>query len=361
MAEITVKTKLFKFNLSTKTKSKLADVLRSRVQKRLGAITENMKGIVRYEIEAATRRNIIFKRLVGEESGIKGYDLAAEFGLSKADAKVGGETIIAHLKETVDIAKDDLKIEYRKDPAKLKITIQIGFLQPQKYRPLILADKSLEYTTHSLHVNKKGKVVKKRKKKGQISYQVRWAKWLIEANKGIETIVQDLPRIAGYGIMYDLSPSQRLLSRSGRALMKQVDIRGSVLKGDVEVGSGTVTERISGGSGITKKTSKGQRPEIDISKRTSVKSFAEQDALESMADKWLAEAEKKAGKTSKQEDVVKPKRDRSARGAYKYPAGARPDSGQINFVEEIKTSGKMKNNINKKIATLIRRYVSRNK
>lgn len=171
-------------------------------------------------IEKHLRKNTVIRSLLGANAGEgSGKDLQAEFGLKTDVATQAVEKLIKILREKVYIKR--LKKEIYKSKTGARLEFEVSGLSSRSYQEdLLMGSYPFSYisTGHSytqLHASK----VNKR------SYKINWMKWLVQANRGISNIVNDLPDIKQFGITYDIN--KRDFSRSGRALM----IRGTIIGG----------------------------------------------------------------------------------------------------------------------------------
>lgn len=327
--QIVSSTKVYAVNLAKSLRSQSAKVIANRLKSSAKSIENKGKKAIQKEIDHAVRRNVIFSRLMhGSQKGVQGYDLQAEFGLSNAEAQIGCKKIIEHLKATVGMPNRGFKVIDKNLP---KFSIKFTYLQIQKYRESILSDTSLQYMSQQKHLSQNRKVVKVRKAQ---MYTIKWAKWLIEAYRGMNTIGEDLGEsIKRYGIIYDLQGGQKLFSRSGRALMGMIRFGTLAKKGFVKSNIGTDKRSFSQGA----------------------EAVTEGDVLDQII---LREEQELAGIKDEEIKGVKgfiaPKR-------YQYPEGARPDGGEANFIEEMKNGKLLPKQIDDALRKIIKDAIAKRK
>jgi hypothetical protein len=200
---------------TTKLANKLSDyakkVMDQRADKAIAAGVKAGQNV----IEETLRENRVVKSLLGEFADYPaGYDLQAEFGLTKNKAREAVDEMLKILRSTV-------KPHFAKTPegSRLILTGHMTALDSADYESSLKNGSKFRYQS----VNRLQRKQAKRSKKKAASTEIRWMEVLLEAKN--PSAINIIPGISGYGIKYDLTARSAIQSRSGRALMKQISLR----------------------------------------------------------------------------------------------------------------------------------------
>jgi hypothetical protein len=310
-----VVTKTVKAKVNTGLDNKLKAAVDRAITRRSNRIKGAALKAAQKVIIKHVKNHRVYRAILGHYAGFEtGKDLQAEFGLTSDKAKRAMTAMLQILSDSAQVFLFTTK--RAKTVASANVFLKISVLNPSKYESQLKYGALFKYKSsiirHPLKLKRKKKI-KKLPEKNRID----WMKWLLEASDGIRTIRKSIPSINRYAINYDLSPRQRLNSRSGRAVM--VPLRFGVTgAGFREVDeSGTISGR------VTRIT---EDKEVDL------------------------DLEGKPQLTS----------DSSAFGEepYKYPEYAKPEVGR-NFIEEISFSKAFISDLNKAVKEAVKAAVAK--
>lgn len=213
-----------KVRTSTNLEKNFSNLIREIVEKRRPkTLDQRLKDVVETTILEFLRKNRIYRLLQGSSIGTKGYDLQAEFGITNSMMQE------ALIKIALIVSKAytfDLSIDPKRTLGAADVKIAgLKFLSPEQYQQLFADEEPFSYTS----VRTRTKNTRRAKKNFDSNPQrIRWLKWLLESNKGLATIQEDIPEISSFGIAYDLGTTGILTSRSGRAVMRPIGTRSNV-------------------------------------------------------------------------------------------------------------------------------------
>ncbi len=167
---------------------------------------------IRIAIERELRKNKVIQALINPQVGVRGYDLPAEFGLKPDQAQQAVETLIGILLTTCRVNIEQGTIRTVRGKPSVAVTIRSEYLNPENYTKY-LSGYPFSY------ISKTRNNSRTLRGKNNPRPKIDWMKWLLEANKGMNTILGTIPSVRDYGISYELTGRQKALSRSGRAIM----------------------------------------------------------------------------------------------------------------------------------------------